>query len=200
MTNEKKAILAVLSRLLDYPDPTFTEEQAAITSFIREYISSEKIQMNVLAGVQCLFEIPVEKLARLYVETFDHKEKANLYLTAHELGDSRKRGVALIQLQKLILEAGYECAEKELVDYIPMLLEFLAVIQDEAIYEKLSRRVSYAVHRILANLQNENPYKRVLELGTMFVFEPIETEELSALDYLREQADLDELPFPIMYR
>ena len=62
------------------------------------------IRKEVLKRIDPLFEMSEKELQELYVETFDYKEKTNLYLTAHELGDSRKRGAALIKLQKLICE------------------------------------------------------------------------------------------------
>lgn len=200
MNEEKRAILMILSRMMDYPDIDFFQERDTILSFIQESISSDGLQQEVVARVQSLYEIPLDALAKLYVETFDYKEQTNLYLTAHELGDSRKRGFALIQLQKLISESGYDYAGKDLADYIPMLLEFLAVAPDEEKYEKLSQRVAYAIERIMKNLTEDSPYKKILELYMMVGFETPGSEDISALEMLREQADLDELPYPLLYR
>ena len=44
MTNEINAILAIMSRLLDYPDENFFEERETIDSYIRETIFSEELQ------------------------------------------------------------------------------------------------------------------------------------------------------------
>jgi nitrate reductase delta subunit len=197
--NEKKAILILLSRILDYPDATFFEEQTAITGFVHESITSEDIQKEVLCRMNPFYQISLEQLEQLYVETFDYKEKTNLYLTAHELGDSRKRGFALIQLQKLISEAGFEYVGKDLADYIPMLLEFLAVLPEGEKLNQLSKRVAYAIDRIFTNLPDDSPYKKALELGRMYAFETLNEEEISALERLREDADLAELPYPLMY-
>lgn len=198
--NEKKALLAILSRFMEYPDDTFFEEQDSIKSFICDSISSEEIQKAVLERTNPLYQLPKKDLQEVYVNTFDYKDKTNLYLTAHELGDSRKRGFALIQLQKLISESGFEYVGKNLADYIPMLLELLAVVPEDEKYDKLSQRVGYAINRILSDLSNDNPYKKVIELLMMFVFETPGKEEMSNLEILREQADLDELPYPLMYR
>ena len=196
--NEKKAILILLSRILDYPESAFFEEEDSFTSFIRESITTEDIQKEVLSVIHLFYQLTPGELEQLYVETFDYKEKTNLYLTAHELGDSRKRGFALVQLQKLISESGFEYVGKDLADYIPMLLELLAVAPEEEKFNKLSRRLAYAFDRILTNLPDDNPYKKALELG-MYVFETPEAEEISALEKLREEADLGELPYPLMY-
>jgi nitrate reductase delta subunit len=189
-----------MSRLLDYPDDAFFKDKSSITTFIHDSIPSENIRKEVIARVGSFYEMPLEKLKQLYVETFDHKHKTNLYLTAHELGDSRKRGFALIQLQQIIVEAGFEHIGNELADYIPMLLELLAVVPEEEKYEKLSRRVAYAINRILENLPSDSTYIKALELLMIFVFETPGEEEISALEMLYEEADLDELPYPLMYR
>jgi nitrate reductase delta subunit len=200
MMNEKKAILAILSRVMDYPEDSFIEEQESIHTFIGESTSSEEIRTELFERLNPLYQLSIKDLQELYVNTFDYKDQANLYLTAHELGDSRKRGFALIQLQKHISEAGFDTSGNDLADYIPMLLEFLAVAQENEKYDNLSRRIAYALHRILTQLADENPYKKAIELLMMFVFETPNMEEMSALEVLREQADLDELPYPLMYR
>jgi nitrate reductase delta subunit len=200
MTDEKKAILVVVSRILDYPNQPFFEERSSMFSFIHENISSEDVRKEVKNRIYPLYEMSLKDLQELFVETFDYKEKTNLYLTAHELGDSRKRGIALIQLQKLIFEAGFDFVGKELADYIPMLLEFLAVAPEEERFFNLSQRVAYAIQRILNNLSDRNPYFPAVELLPLFVFEASGLEEISKFEYLHEEADLNELPFPLMYR
>ncbi|TDK63418.1 nitrate reductase molybdenum cofactor assembly chaperone [Bacillus salipaludis] len=185
---------------MDYPEETFLNERTTVVSFIQEAISTEEIQREVVERLHPLYEMPLKELQELYVLTFDYKDKTNLYLTAHELGDSRKRGFALIELQKLIFEEGFETVGKELADYIPMLLELLAVAPEDEKFNKLSRRVAFAINRILSNLTEDNPYKRAIEVLMMYVFEAPGTDEISALEILREQADLDELPYPLMYR
>lgn len=196
----QKVILMTLSRLLDYPDESLMTNRSEIVSFIEEQIDSAEIQKEILSRIQPLLTLPLKDMQELYVETFDHMEQTNLYLTAHELGDSRKRGLALIQLQNLIQDSGYQCAGKELMDYIPLLLEFLAVTPEEEVFINLSRRISYAINRIVTNLPKNNIYKRAAELLMIFVFKAPNKQEMYKLELLREQADLEELPYPLMYR
>lgn len=200
MMNEQKVILIILSRLLDYPDQALIDEKTPIISLINEYFPNGDTQRDVLNRLKPLYEMSLKDLQELYVKTFDYQEGNHLYLTAHELGDSRNRGFALIQLRKLIAEQGYEYASKELADYIPMLLELLAVTPGYDNLIHLSRRAAYAINRILNNLPNDNPYKHAIELLMMFVFEAPGTEEITKLEQLREEPDLDELPYPMIYR
>lgn len=200
MTNDSKVILVTMSRLLTYPDSNFLDERSSIEEFISEYLSSAKIRNEVLKSINPLYEMMLKDLQELYVETFDYKEKANLYLTAHELGDSRKRGAALIKLQKLICESGYDYEGKDLADYIPMLLELLAMAPETENFTRLSRRLAYAINRILNNLSGSNPYHKAIGLLMTFVFEVPGSEEIALLENEREDVDLDELPYPMLYQ
>jgi nitrate reductase molybdenum cofactor assembly chaperone NarJ/NarW len=200
MKNDRKAILLILARFLDYPDEKFFEEYPDVLSIVNEHLSSKEIRNKVMSRIKPLMDMPKKELQELYVETFDQREKTNLYLTAHEMGDSKKRGAALIKLQMLIAECGYEYVGKELVDYIPMLLELLAVAPEHEKFLLLSRRVAYAIHRILKHLSCDHPYYQLIELLMLYVFEKLEAEEISILENLREEADLAELPYPMMYR
>ncbi|WHY83864.1 nitrate reductase molybdenum cofactor assembly chaperone [Neobacillus novalis] len=200
MTNESAALLVIMSRMLEYPDHSFFEEKTVIEDFLNDNIPSETNRKEIIKRLQPLYEMGLNDLQELYVETFDYKEKTSLYLTAHELGDSRKRGAALVKLQKLICEGGYEYEGKELADYIPMLLELLAVAPQEENFIRLERRLSFATHRLLNNLPTGNPYSKAIELLMMFVFTAPGIEELALLENEREEADLEELPYPMMYR
>jgi nitrate reductase delta subunit len=200
MKNDRKVMLLIMSRLLDYPNEEFFEEYPTVLSIADEHLTSKKIRSEVKSRIKPLMDLSKKELQELYVNTFDHREKTNLYLTAHEMGDSKKRGAELIKLQMLIAECGYEYVGKELVDYIPMILELVAVAQEDEKFLLLSRRVAYAINRILNHLSSDHPYYRLIELLMLYVFEKPEAEEISILENLREEADLDELPYPMMYR
>lgn len=200
MTNESSALLVIMSRILDYPDDIFFNEQSLIEEFVNEQIPTETTRKEIFERIHPLYQMDRKDLQELYVETFDYQEKTGLYLTAHELGDSRKRGAALIKLQKLICEGGFEYEGKELADYIPMLLELLAVAPEEENFLRLSRRMSCAIQRILNNLPSSHPYYKAIELLMMFVLEVPGPEEIALLANDREEADLEELPYPVMYQ
>ncbi|MFS0820495.1 nitrate reductase molybdenum cofactor assembly chaperone [Bacillus sp. 1P02SD] len=200
MTNEAKAILMMMSRILDYPDQALLEGYPDIEDYVNEEVGSVKMRNEILERIAPLSKMPLLELQELYVETFDYKDKTGLYLTAHELGDSRKRGAALIKLQKLIVEGGFEYHGKEIVDYIPMLFELLAHAPEGENFERLYRRLAFAVDRIHKNLLNSNPYYRIIDLLMMFVFEAPEAEEITLLENQREKADLEDLPYPMFYQ
>ncbi len=200
MMTEKQATLLIMSQLLDYPDQQFFSERTLLEDCINETFSSEDLRKEFFKRIDPLFEMSENDLKQLYVETFDYIEKTNLYLTAHELGDSRKRGAALIKLQKLICESGFEYEGKQLADYIPMLLELLAVMEEDKNFIYLSKRMAVAIQRLLNNLHTSNPYYQAIEVLMEFVFQAPGAEKIKLMEREYEQADLDELPYPLMYR
>lgn len=200
MKLETAELLILVARFLDYPDQEFFEERSDLESYVKSKLSSSELAKEFVSRVKPLFELEQRDLQELYVDTFDYKEKSGLYLTAQELGDSRKRGMALIQLQKLISELGFEKAGEELADYIPMLLELLAVAPENEQVDVLKRRLAYAIHRIVSHLPSNNPYHAVLETLMLHVFEAPKSEEIKKLENAWEEADLDPLPYPMLYQ
>jgi nitrate reductase delta subunit len=62
-----------------------------------------------------------------YVETFDLRRRCALYLTYYRYGDTRKRGMAMLEFKAAYRAAGFEPVEDELPDYLPMVLDFAAL-------------------------------------------------------------------------
>ncbi len=138
---------------------------------------------------------PVTILQRRYVETFDFSDKRTLYLTAHELGDSRKRGTALIECKQLLEEAGYELAGSELPDYVPLLLEFLAVRPETSNTLSLEQRLAWVCGQVYAALAEESLYRVILR-AALDLLPEVSPESGGGA---REEADLAELPYPLHY-
>ncbi|MGH3415455.1 MAG: nitrate reductase molybdenum cofactor assembly chaperone, partial [Actinocrinis sp.] len=65
--------------------------------------------------------------AQHYVETFDLRRRCALYLTYYRYGDTRKRGMAMLEFKTAYRAAGFVPGDAELPDYLPMVLEFAAL-------------------------------------------------------------------------
>ena len=63
---------------------------------------------------------------------FDLNPATSLNLTYQKYGDGKERGPALAQLHQVYQGAGYEAATCELPDFLPLVLEFLAICPSEA--------------------------------------------------------------------
>ena len=67
-----------------------------------------------------------------YVEIFDRRRKACLYLTYFLNGDTRGRGMALVGFKEAYQSVGFTIDDGELPDFLPVVLEFGAVGDLEA--------------------------------------------------------------------
>ncbi|MUG87411.1 nitrate reductase molybdenum cofactor assembly chaperone [Paenibacillus timonensis] len=194
----KRIGLVVAAKLLGYPDDVYPEilrETAEAVSEVEDLTLRSRLE-TVIRPLQSL---PLRELREQYVWTFDWKEKTGLYLTAHELGDSRERGVALILLQHIIGDAGFVAAAGELADYMPLLYELLAMRPDHVHVRALDLRLAVATKRVADHLPEDSPYREVFAYLMEEVFGEPSEEDIRRLEAKREQADLDELPYPILY-
>lgn len=69
------------------------------------------------------------EVAQHYVRTFDLRRRCALYLTYFRYGDTRKRGMAMVEFKTAYRAAGFTPSEAELPDYLPMVLEFAALTE-----------------------------------------------------------------------
>lgn len=70
---------------------------------------------------------PPRTVAEQYVATFDLRRRCALYLTYYRHGDTRKRGMAMLDFKTAYRQAGFAPTEDELPDYLPLVLEFAAL-------------------------------------------------------------------------
>ncbi|QXJ32218.1 nitrate reductase molybdenum cofactor assembly chaperone [Saccharolobus shibatae] len=136
LTNKEKLLL--ISLLLQYPDEETLNKLSEIIRSIREKGRGDPI-MDL--AMRFLSEDPI-MLQEEYVQNFDLNQKFSLYLTAWELRDRRERGMRILELKKKIQEAGFKLPDKELPDYVPLLLEFMATVKEEKWPENLKERIS----------------------------------------------------------
>ena len=108
---------------------------------------------------------PPAEVARHYVETFDLRRRCALYLTYYRYGDTRRRGMAMLEFKAAYRAAGFEPVDGdaggELPDYLPLVLDFAALHPRG---EKLLRAHRADLELLLRALrQAGSPYADVLE-------------------------------------
>lgn len=112
------------SILLQYPTRALFEGLDALDA--ANAAQPSRIQKKLSRFLAWLRETePVEVAAR-YVETFDLKRRSVLYLTYYRYGDTRERGMALLDFKRAYREAGLSPTDDDLPDYLPMVLDFAA--------------------------------------------------------------------------
>jgi nitrate reductase delta subunit len=124
MTDEDRTLCKVLSFLLDYPAP---ESLPAIAELHADRFVDWKSRRIVQEFVDYLSNTPLIRRQEIYTATFDLDPSTSLNLTYHRWGDSKERASALVRLVHLYAQGGYEIADGELPDYLPLVLEFLSV-------------------------------------------------------------------------
>lgn len=132
MTDEDRTLCKVLSLFLDYPSP---ESLDAAEELHMDGITDWTGGLAVQSFVDYLRSTPLIRLQEIYTATFDFSPSTSLNLSYHRWGDGRERGSALVRLLHLYAQAGYEIADGELPDYLPLVLEFLSVGPPESARE-----------------------------------------------------------------
>lgn len=115
----------VASLLLEYP----TEELVGRVPLLRSALAEVPVELagGLTAYLDVLETTALGELQRDYVDTFDVTRKCALHLTYFTCGDTRKRGVALVQFKQAYRGAGVEFDAEELPDHLTVVLEFGAV-------------------------------------------------------------------------
>lgn len=151
------------SLLLDYPDETLVER----LPLMREATAGLPPELAEPLG-RFLDHVDTSSLGALqedYVETFDVTRKCALHLTYFLHGDTRNRGVALVQFKQLFREHGVELSDNdaELPDHLAVVLEFGATVAPDAAWKVLNdHRVGIELLR-RALLKRESPWADVVQ-------------------------------------
>ncbi|MCC2317220.1 nitrate reductase molybdenum cofactor assembly chaperone [Cellulomonas chengniuliangii] len=110
--------------LLDYPDDELLRRLPAVRAAAATL--PEVVRDHLLGVVDHLAATPPQEAGAGYVETFDLRRRACLYLTYYAHGDTRQRGVALLAFKQAYRAAGLLLREDELPDHLCVVLEFSA--------------------------------------------------------------------------
>ena len=152
---------ALLSFLLRYPDADVAaarDDVAGEVSALPAGPVREALE-RFLAG----WTGDQTALAARYVETFDLRRRASLYLTYYAHGDTRERGMALLRLKKLYRAAGLPMDSSELPDHLTVMLAF-AALAPAGHGEALLAEHRPAIELLRLSLHDlESPYAHVLD-------------------------------------
>lgn len=119
--------LKVLSLLLSYPEAEMLaalDEMAAVVE--QEDLLLGNHKKSVLALIDGYRGVDLLDSQADYVELFDRGRFLSLHIFEHVHGESRDRGQAMVNLLQMYEAHGFEMSTRELPDYIPLFLEFLA--------------------------------------------------------------------------
>lgn len=125
----------VTSLLLDYPTPEAIDQLPVLRHLV------QRLPEPVAAPLQRLMDhlegTELKALQTDYVDTFDTTRKCALHLSYYAYGDTRKRGIALVQFKQAFRRGGLEVTDDELPDHLAVVLEFGATGDDVGLAWKL---------------------------------------------------------------
>lgn len=168
----------VASLLIGYPD----EELLGRLPLLRGAVAPLPAAIAGPLGqfLDHLETAPLVEQQAAYVETFDLRRRCSLYLTYYAYGDTRKRGVALLQFKHLYKRAGLELSDAELPDHLAVVLEFTAT-GDAVRGERLLHEHRAGLELIRLALEDRrSPYRHVLR-AVCATLPPVRAEDREAV-------------------
>lgn len=151
----------LVSLLIDYPSealltelPGLRQEAAGLPAHVGE---------PLVRFCDHAAATEARQLRIAYVDTFDHTRRCCLYLSYFEHGDTRKRGVALVEFKQAYRRAGVEFDADELPDHLAVVCEFGACHDAQTSWRLLNRhRAGLEVLR-QALAQRSSPWSDVVQ-------------------------------------
>jgi nitrate reductase delta subunit len=200
-------ILKVISLLLDYPTELLREHGDELEEAIAKAREISPAQRSALIELlQRLCDSELMDVQEGYCELFDRGRALSLLLFEHVHGESRDRGQAMVDLLAQYEEAGFAIGLKELPDYIPLYLEYLATRDDLEAREGLAdvahllgllaarleeRDSDYAAcFRALLQIAGEEPQALLAEVRPQVAKEERD-DSLEALDRIWEEEQVN---------
>ena len=158
-------IYKLLSVLLEYPEQELIDHLPELPARLAECGDTDDAERSALcAFIDHLASTPLTQLQENYVQTFDMTAEHSLHLTHHLFGDDKNRGPALIDLGELYKDYGVEVQGNELPDYLPLILEFAAYLDDSEAMVFLSD--ANKVFKVLTDNLNKagSPYAALVSI------------------------------------
>ena len=160
-------IYKIISVLLQYPSKELVESWNEIKQVTDELPNLNKEDKTIIFGfINWASSLSLTKFQAEYVNNFDMTAENSLYLTYHLFDEQdRERGPALIELAELYKSTGIEIGDGELPDYLPLILEYVSTMNDEASALAFLQQTSQAAGIIATNLEkNESPYAPLIRI------------------------------------
>jgi nitrate reductase delta subunit len=121
------------------------------------------------ALIQRLARTELMELQEQYVAIFDRGRALSLHLFEHIHGESRDRGQAMVNLLEVYRRHGFELDARELPDYLPLFLEYLAQRPAEEALELLAETAHVLTCWVRGWPKRGNDYHTVFDALTVLV-------------------------------
>jgi len=119
------------------------------------------------------------------------RRRASLHLTYYAYGDTRKRGMALLRFKHAYRQAGLQLGDEELPDFLPVVLEFAATVDQLQGERLLAEHVPVLELLRLSLADTGSPYASVLT-AILATLPPISTADRRRIAELAAQGPPEE--------
>lgn len=173
--------LKIVSALLCYPQPDLMDALPELAALVRENDELPVVERGRLVDfIDELADSDLWTLQEHYVARFDRGRKLSLHLFEHIHGESRDRGQAMVDLLDVYRGAGFELKARELPDYLPLFLEFLATRPHEEA-RRLLDDASHVIALLGARLaERHDPYAVLFDALLALIELPADLGEIRA--------------------
>lgn len=156
-----RQIIAV-ARCLDYPVPELHNHADEIRQLLTSLPVGPETAKGLCAFVDYYRQRSLIDWQTDYDGLFERGRSVSLHLFEHVHGENRDRGQAMVDLLNEYHQAGLELAEKELPDYLPTYLEFLATQGEDNLQAGL-QEVAHILALVACRLdERDSPYAALL--------------------------------------
>jgi nitrate reductase delta subunit len=163
---QMQTVFQCASYLLSYPDDEWSNDLDDCLQMIDD-LPHRQIVQNITKFIEYVKTLPTRERIETYVYTFDFGKKTNMYVTYMNTGEQRERGIELLELKQQYRAAGFEITDKELPDYLPLMLEFAAQAEQQyvvPIFQKYLQNIEEIRKQLIAS---ENYYTVVFDVILM---------------------------------
>lgn len=120
---QAQQIFGLLSYLLAYPNEKWAEGLTDCREML-DNLTDERVADSMKRFIEEVSNVDPDERMKTYVSVFDFGRKTNMYMSYLSAGEQRERGMALLDLKQVYHKAGFHVTDKELPDYLPLILEF----------------------------------------------------------------------------
>ncbi|CAI1592872.1 MULTISPECIES: nitrate reductase molybdenum cofactor assembly chaperone [Serratia] len=173
--------LKVIARLLDYPEQALFDHQQALVEALEPASELDlHHSAKLILFIRRFCARPLLDVQAEYCELFDRGRATSLLLFEHVHGESRDRGQAMVDLMAQYREAGLEIDSRELPDFLPLYLEYLASRSKEQAAEGLQDIAPILALLGARLLQRESPYAVLFDLLLVLSGSDVQAQALTS--------------------
>jgi nitrate reductase delta subunit len=190
MTPAFGRVMRAASLALGYPDPEWRQHLPLLRAAAEAV--GDPARTHLASFLSAAAARSPGDFQRAYVETFDLRRRCCPYLTYYSCGDTRKRGMALLQFTAAYRAAGFELAAGELPDHLAVLCEFTGAAPEPGL--ALFRRHRAGLELLRTALADAAvPWLDVVDAIRSVLPEPAPRDLQRALDLARSGPPAEEV-------